>query len=164
MSGILIYTLYFLFFLFFSHLPLLRMYLASKSAKFLNLEPFFCNSVERLFSLHHLGSVHNAPFYKTKTKSSIVVKVSTLIRMKTPQKWRFLKMLSKVDITKMDVLKTHLISIDAQNAGFWKRSNIQQRVSQKWSNVNAQNRIFLAAFWSSGGSMWADKNRCFSFR
>ena len=58
---------------------------------------------------------------KTERKTSVFVKVLTVIRTKTPQKRRFSKTLSKVDIHKNGgFLKTHLINVNAQKRRFLK--------------------------------------------
>ena len=56
--------------------------------------------------LNTIGHIFKAPFLllrfctKTKRKTSVFLTVLTLIRAKTPQKWRTSKTLSKVDILK----------------------------------------------------------------
>ena len=101
---------------------------------------------------------------KTERKISVFVKVFTLICTKTPQKRRFSKTLSKVNIHKNRGFWKRFWSMwTHKNGGFWKRSNIQQWASQKWSNVNAQKRMFFAAFLLSGRSVWTHKKEVFLF-
>ena len=96
---------------------------------------------------------------KTERKTSVFVKVFTLICTKTPQKRRFANTLSKVDIHKNGGFWKRIWSMwTHKNGGFWKRSSMQQWVSQKRSNVNAQKRMFFAAFLLSGRSVWTHKN------
>ena len=73
------------------------------------------------FLLNSLGPALLRFCTKKERKTSVFVKMFTLIRIKTPQKRRLSKTLSKVDIHKKGrFLKTHLINVNAQRWRFLK--------------------------------------------